>query len=152
MRTLAMSAGSDTRRRSRAVVTVGDVDRRQGLESACKLIDSRAVGDAPKLMTNAVVGGDVDVRLPGRRLRQHGVDLGGIWISAHHGARLSIDGLDLSHPVVFLDRRCEFMLADAVGRIVRKGSNGRKAGLRAAAPGEAIDVITRLGIAYEHPV
>jgi hypothetical protein len=120
VRTFPAARRSDARGRSRTVVPVGDVNRGQGFESPCKLFNRCGVGDTPKLVANTIIGCDIDVRLGGRRLRQNGIDLGRVWISAHHWPGLRIDGLDLTHPVVFFQRGRKFVLADPVGRIVGK--------------------------------
>ena len=131
-------------------MAVGDVDRRQGIEGAGELVDGRVVGDHPELVAHAVVGGDVDLRLAGGGLRQHGVDLRRVRVADHHRAGLRIDRLDLAHAVVFLHRRGQLVLADAVGGVVGERGDGGEAGLRAAAPGQPVDVIAGLGVAYQH--
>ena len=52
----------DARGRRRAVMAVGDIERRQGIEGARQRRDGRVVADHPELMPHAVVGGDVDTR------------------------------------------------------------------------------------------
>ena len=61
VRTFALARGGDARGRRRAVMAVGDVDRRQGVEGAAELADRGVVGDHPELVAHAVVGGDVDL-------------------------------------------------------------------------------------------
>src|SRR5215468_8006605 len=112
VRAFAASGGGDASGRSRTVVTVGDVYRREGFKSARKLVDGCRVGNTPKLVTNAVVGGDINLRLAGGCLRQNGVDFGCSRISAHHRSGLRIDGLDLAYPVVLFHRSRELVLAD----------------------------------------
>src|SRR5262245_30794874 len=114
VRAFATSGRGDTCRRSRTVVTVGDVYRREGFEGVRKLVGHCRVGNAPKLVTDTVVGGDIDLRLAGCRLRQNGVDLGRVRISAHDRSGLRIDGLDLAYPVVFFHRRRELVFAYSV--------------------------------------
>ena len=99
-------------------MAVGDVDRRQGVEGAAELADGRIVGDHPELVAHAVVGGDVDLPRAGGRLRQQGVDLRRVRVADHHRAGLRVDRLDLAHAVVFLQRRGQLVLADAVGGVV----------------------------------
>ena len=80
-------------------------------------------------MAHAVVGGDVDRGLAGRGARQHRVDLAARSGSQHDRAGLRVDRLDLAYPVVFLGRRRQFVLADAVAGVVGKRGDRRETGL-----------------------
>ena len=133
-------------------MAVGDVDRRQGIEGAAELADGRVVGDHPELVAHAVVGGDVDLRRAGGRLRQQRVDRRRVRVADHHRAGLRVDRLDLADAVVFLHRRRQLVLADAVGGVVGERGGGGEAGLRAAAPSEPVDVIAGLGVARQDAV
>ena len=147
MRARAVARLRDPCRRRRAMVPVGDVDRRQRFERARQRRDRRVIGYDPHLVTNAVVGGDVDVRRAGARLGEQRVDLGRGWIAHHHRSGLCVDRLDLADAIVLLHRCGQLVLADPVGGVVRKRRDRCEAGLHAAVPGEPVDVIGRLGVA-----
>ena len=95
-------------------MAVSDIERGQSIDSARERRDRRLVVDHPELVAYAVVGGDVDRRLFRRGAREQAVDPGRIRIGQHDRAGLRIDRLDLAHAVVFLRRRRQLVLADAV--------------------------------------
>ena len=134
----------------RAVMAVGDIDRRQRVEGARQRRDGRVVVDHPHLVAHAVVGGDVDVGCARGGARQHGVDLGRGRIGHHHRAGLGVDGLDLADAVVLLQRRGQLVLAHAVRRVVGERGDAGEPGLHAVAPGQPVDVVAGLGVAHEH--
>ena len=147
VRSRAVARLRDPCRRRRAMVPVGDVDCRQRFERARQRRDRRVIGYDPHLVTNAVVGGDVDVRRAGARFGEQCVDLGRGWIAHHHRSGLGVDRLDLADAIVLLQRCGQLVLADPVGGVVRERRDRRETGLHAAVPGEPVDVIGRLGVA-----
>ena len=131
----------DARGRGRAVMAVGDIDRRQRIEGARQRPDGRLVVDHPHLVAHAVVGGDVHVGGVEGGVGQHGVDRRRVRIGDHHRPGLGVDRLDLADAVVLLDRRGQFVPADAVGLVVGDRGDRGEPGLHPVAPGQAVDVI-----------
>ena len=76
MRAFAAAYFCHARRRGRAVMAVGDIERRQGVDRAGERRDRRVVADHPELVAHAVIGGDVDRGAP----------------AAARGSRASISG------------------------------------------------------------
>src|SRR5262249_49493408 len=112
--------------------------------------DRRVVVDHPELMAHAVVGGHVDVGGARGGAGQRRIDLRGGGIAHHHRAGLSVDGLDLADAVVFLDRGRVLVLANAVAGVIGERGDRREPGLLAVAAGQAVDVVTGLGVADQH--
>ena len=75
---------------------------------------------------------------------------GRLRIGQHDRAGLRVDRLDLAHAVVFLRRRRQLVLADAVLGIGRNRRDRGEAGLDAIAPGQPVGVIAGLVVAHEH--
>jgi hypothetical protein len=147
----AIAAGfRDTLRRGRAVMAVGDIERRQGIDGAGQRRDGLIVADHPELVPNAVIGGDVECRRGVRSAREHGVDLRRRRVAEHDRPGLRVDRFDLAHPVVFLGRRGVLVAADAIAGVVGERCHRGEPGRNVAAPGRAVDVIARLGVANEH--
>ena len=134
------------------MVAVGYVDSGQRLECARDLVDGRVVGNCPKLVAHAVVRGDINFRLAGRCLGQNSVDSRCVRIAAHHRTGLGIDSLDLPDAIIFFCWRRQLVLANTVDCIGFERGDGGEAGLDAVAPGEPIDVITRLAVARQNAI
>ena len=131
-------------------MSVADIERRQGIDRARQRCDGRFVINHPKLVAHAVVGGGVNVGRALGRACQQGIDLRGGGIGQHDRAGLRIDRLDLANAVVFLDGGRVLVLADTVAVVVGNGGDCGKPGLRAVAPGQAVDVIAGLGVADQN--
>ena len=131
-------------------MAVGDIERRQGVDGARQRLDRRRVVDHPQLVAHAVVGGDVDRRRLRGGARQQGVDHRRRRIGQHDQAGLRLDRLDLTHAVVFLHRRRQLVLADAVLGVSGDRGDRREAGLDATLPSQAVGVVARLVVAHEH--
>ena len=130
-------------------MAVGDIERGQGVDGARERRDRRLVVDHPQLVAHAVVRGDVDRRLFRGGAREQGVDRRRGRIGQHDQAGLRIDRLDLAHAVVFLHRRRQLVLADAVFGVSRDRRDRREAGLDATAPSQAVGVVAGLVVAHE---
>ena len=133
-------------------MAVGDIERGQGVDGARERGDRRLVVDHPELVAHAVVRGDVDRRSCRGGAREQGVDRRRRRIGQHDRAGLRVDRLDLAHAVVFLHRRRQLVLADAVLGVSRNRRDRREAGLDAAAPGQAVGVVAGLVVAHERAV
>ena len=130
-------------------MAVGDIERGQSVDGARERGDRRLVVDHPELMAHAVVRGDVDRRLFRGGAREQGVDCRRRRIGQHDQAGLRIDRLDLAHAVVFLRRRRQLVLADAVFGVSRDRRDRREAGLDVTAPSQAVGVVAGLVVAHE---
>ena len=147
---LAATLFGDALGGGRAVMAVGNIKRGQGVDGARERGDRRIVVDHPELMAHAVVRGDVDRGVVGRSALQYCVDLRRGRISQHHRAGLRIDRFDLADPIVFLGDGGQLMLADAIAGVGGDRRDRREAGLDVAAPGQAVDIVTRRFVAAQN--
>src|SRR5512139_4247281 len=82
MRAIAFAGSGDASGCGRTVMSVGNIDGGQGLESESELVDGGIVGNRPKLMAHAVVNGNINVGSAGCYLGQNGVDRRRVRITA----------------------------------------------------------------------
>ena len=124
----------------------------RGVDCRGYLRDGGGVRHHPHLVAHAVVGGDVDRRFLRGFGGEQRIDRRGFAIGDHHRSGLGADGVDLADAVVFLHGSCQFVFADSVGVVGGDRGSRRNAGLLFAAPGQAIDVVRRRGVANEQAV
>ena len=146
----AAAVCSDARSSRRAVMAVGDIDRRHRVEQPADPLDHRGVADRPDRVADAAVGDHVGLRRAARELREQRVERRRRGIRGEHRPGLRVQRLHVAHPVVLLVRPRELVLADAV-RVVRRHRRGdRDAGLHEIAESESVDVVRRRCIAHQH--
>ena len=116
--------GGHARGRRRAMVAVGDVERRHGVEGGGDVANQRLVADDPDRMADAVVGGDFGRRGAGASLGEQTVGRWRVRVGQQDRAGLGIERLDLPYPVVFLVRAGELVLLDAPGVVGRHRGGG----------------------------
>ena len=150
MRAFAATGFRNALGRGGAMMAVGNIKCGQGVDGAGKRGGGRCVVDHPELMAHAVVGGYIDRGRARRRARQYRVDARRIRVSQHDRSGLRVHGLDLADPIVFLGKRRQFMLADAVLGIGGNRSDRSEAGFHMTVPGEPVDVVARLVVALQH--
>ena len=138
------------RRRRRAVVAVGDVDRRQRLEGVGQLLDRPGIGDHPQLVGHVVIGRHSHVRVARGGAGQQRVDLRRMRIGHHDRAGLGVERVDLLDAVGLLDRRGELVPAHAAILVAGDGGDAGEAGLPQALPYRAVGVVVRTGVTLQH--
>ena len=131
-------------------MAVGNIERGQSVDSARECRDRRFVLDQPELVAHAVVGCDIDCGSFRSGAGEQRVDRWRLRIGEHDRAGLRVDRLDLAHAVVFLHRRRQLVLADAVLGVGAERGHRGEAGLDAVAPRQPVDVVAGRLVAHEH--
>ena len=135
----------------RAMVTIGDVERRHGAEDLADLRQACRLLDDPDRVPDAVIrrhignrhalGSQCDQPLGRRAVR----------VGKQHRPGLCIERLDLAYPVVFLVRPGELVLADAVALVGGDRGSSDQPRLDVLAHDQPIGVVAWVRITAKHP-
>ena len=137
------------RRRSAAVVPVGDVERADLTQRLAQRVDLRRVVDHPQRVPHTVARGQVDVGLARRRGRHHGVEGGRRPVHEEHRLVLNVECVDVPHAVELLVGARELVHAHPPGVVVVDGHDRDHAGLHDVAHDLAVDRVGGRRVADE---
>ena len=136
--------------RCRAMVSIGNIEGRHGIEAPGNVIEQARILHNPETVSNAVVRNKINIGGTGSNLCKDGIDSRIRFAGQQHRACLGIQRLDLPDTVVLLVRPGKFMAADAIGVVGMNRSGSDQAGLRVFTHAQTVDVITGLRVTYEH--
>ena len=143
----ALALLSHTRRGGRAVMAVGDVQRRNILENLRNAVVGLPVTDNPQFVSEAVGGRKIVLRSVVFHHAGHdGVDLGVVGVGEEHRFDIGFLVADVDHAVLLLVGTRQFVLLDRARKVILEIAAHRQAVLRAAVHRLRIDIIVLFGI------
>ena len=141
---------SHTRSGGRAVMSVGNIERRNARKNLRNAVVGLLVADHPQLVSEAVVGREIILRsVVFHHVGDNGVDLGIVGISEEHRFDIGFLVAHVDHAVLLLVGTRQFVLLDGARKVILEMAAHRKAVLRAAVHRLRIYIIVLFGVLAE---